>query len=785
MSNDQPPPAPKHVEPRYVFRDQTGYRRAIVVFFALTVAIGLAVLLVDLIMRLHYHPSLGSRDAGSQGGGQTAVSSNDNGLNAQSGLTLGATTSDQAGGNVALPPERVFRQPDRLLPSDATTLRDLSLTFDGLPIPEDLPALLSALEAFDVEATFFVDAKTMLQYGEALLELTLDNHTIGMLLSETEESLTSFVLGTDIIDNATQFMITGETGKRTLLVRAQTDATTPALDDQSETPYDATAQEGYLHVVSGIAVPNAALDADKFIDWLNETAGPEGAGVLRFDLMSDNSSLVINALPSILTELGSKGFDFKAIRLPYTPDEAMPVSAVASQDRDKATFGFLKFMLFGLTAVFLWMMIIAVLRSMAFLTLALWRGTRKAFNPQFQPAVTIIVPAYNEETVIERCISSLLQQEYGPIEIVVVDDGSTDKTAEVVREHFGSHPRVRLIMQKNHGKWSASNYALSVVSTPYFVIADADSLFLPDTVAWLVQQFQDERVGAVAGLVEVGNHENLLTSCQRIEYIVSQNIIRRAYEAFEGILVVPGAVGAWRTEAVFNAHEFSGDSITEDADLTIAVHRAGYRVRFQEQARSVTEAPANVRAFLRQRLRWTFGMLQVAWKHRRAISEGRSVGFISIVDSIVFGLVSSVVSPLVDLLLILILLQGAFGLATGGELTLAGFPTFVLFSYLALTVLDVINTLIAFRFERRFDLKLLLLVPFLRFGYRQLLYISTLRAIWQAISGRMAGWNKLDRSGADLGGSFRGSLSNARTTAGDTAKVGGGNQILKTEVPNR
>jgi cellulose synthase/poly-beta-1,6-N-acetylglucosamine synthase-like glycosyltransferase len=215
-------------------------------------------------------------------------------------------------------------------------------------------------------------------------------------------------------------------------------------------------------------------------------------------------------------------------------------------------------------------------------------------------------------------------------------------------------------------------------------------------------------------------------------------------------LVVPGAVGAWRTEAVRKAGLFSGNTVTEDADLTVAVHRAGYRVVFQEQARSVTEAPASVRDFMRQRLRWTFGMLQTSWKHRGATAEGRTVGYISIVDAIWFGVFSSLFAPLVDLLLVVLLMQGTWAIAANDVALIASVPPALILAYFALTALDVINTIVAFWFEKRFDWRLLLLVPFLRFGYRQLLYISTIRALVQAMTGTVACWNKLDRTGSAL-----------------------------------
>jgi cellulose synthase/poly-beta-1,6-N-acetylglucosamine synthase-like glycosyltransferase len=291
----------------------------------------------------------------------------------------------------------------------------------------------------------------------------------------------------------------------------------------------------------------------------------------------------------------------------------------------------------------------AALRLVVYNALALLRRPRGGIDPDFQPPVTIIVPAFNEETVIANCLRSLLRSDYWPLSILVVDDGSTDRTSQVVRELASEEPRIRLQIQPNGGKWSAINRALALIDTPIFVVADADSMFLPDTVRWLVQDFRDERVGAVAGVVEVGNRGSLLTSLQNLEYVVSQSVFRRAQEMIEGIGVVPGAIGAWRTEAVRRAGLMSEDTITEDADLTVAVHRAGYRVRMQENARSVTEAPEVVKAFMRQRLRWTFGMLQVAWKHKRATLEGRPVSIVTLTDSVWLSCIGALMAPFVDL----------------------------------------------------------------------------------------------------------------------------------------
>lgn len=471
--------------------------------------------------------------------------------------------------------------------------------------------------------------------------------------------------------------------------------------------------------------------------------------VLSFNLASQSADAIIASLPQVIEALQGSGFQFTSLEAlsGYSHAELMPASSAAQSWRDSLSYAALQFWYFGLSTVFLVLMSIAAVRSLTYLLLAVFRRPHNTFDPDYQPEVTVLVPAFNEENVIERCVNSILDSDYPNVRVVVIDDGSSDHTATLVTEKFGQDPRVSLIHQENQGKWSAENNALSHIKSPIFVGVDADTIILPDAISWLVQQFKDESVGAVAGFVEVGNRKNYLTACQTIEYLVSQAISRRGFEVFNGILVVPGAIGAWRTEAVRKAGYYSGNTITEDADLTLSVHRAGYKVRFQEQARAITEAPATVEPFLKQRLRWILGMLQTSWKHRKAITERRSVGYISILDAIWFSLATSILSPLVDLLLIGMLVSVIYSMVTIGSVTSAGLPIFVLVSYFILVAIDMVNTAVAFRLERRFDWKLFLLVPLMRFGYRQLIYFSSLRAIVRAITGRLANWNKLGRTG--------------------------------------
>ena len=202
--------------------------------------------------------------------------------------------------------------------------------------------------------------------------------------------------------------------------------------------------------------------------------------------------------------------------------------------------------------------------------------------------MSIIVPAYNEEKVIVQTIASLLNQKYaGPIEIVVVDDGSSDDTIDIVREAYGSHPSVSAYRKENGGKASALNYGIAHAQHEIVIGLDADTIFDDDTVAELVQPLKNPSVGAVAGNAKVGNRINLVTRWQALEYVTSQNLDRRAFSLLDCITVVPGAVGAWRRSVVQEVGGFREDTLAEDQDLTLAIRRVGPLGRVRRRRRGV------------------------------------------------------------------------------------------------------------------------------------------------------------------------------------------------------
>ncbi len=364
------------------------------------------------------------------------------------------------------------------------------------------------------------------------------------------------------------------------------------------------------------------------------------------------------------------------------------------------------------------------------------------------PAVSVLVPAYREALVIVRTVEHLLAQRYpGELEVVVVDDGSPDDTYATARAAFDGDPRVRVITKPNGGKASALNAGLRVARHDVVIALDADTLFEEDTVARLVEALDDPRVAAVAGNAKVGNRLNLVTRWQAIEYITSQNLDRRAFALLNGITVVPGAVGAWRRQAVLEAGGFSHDTLAEDQDLTLSLLKAGHRVAYAPRAVAWTEAPDTVAGLLKQRFRWSFGTLQCMWKHRRVLLRPRygSLGMVALPNTWVFQLLVNAIAPLADLMFVWSLVSvWLVGLEHGATYAVTSLEQ-VLTLYALFLLIDWAVPLLALLLEPDEDWRLAWLVALQRFAYRQMMYWVVIKAFYSAAHGGLVGWGKLER----------------------------------------
>jgi cellulose synthase/poly-beta-1,6-N-acetylglucosamine synthase-like glycosyltransferase len=363
-----------------------------------------------------------------------------------------------------------------------------------------------------------------------------------------------------------------------------------------------------------------------------------------------------------------------------------------------------------------------------------WAWHQEALASPLTPGVSIVVPAFNEQAVILDSVASLLGQRYPVFEIVVVDDGSTDRTASIVAGL--ELDRVRLVRQDNGGKAAALNTGVELTDSEIVVMVDGDTLFEPDTVRRLMRPFADADVAAVSGNTKVGNRRTLLGRWQHIEYVIGFNLDRRMYEVLQCTPTVPGAVGAFRRDVLADVGGVPGDTLAEDTDLTLAIGRTGRRVVYAEDARAWTEAPSSLTALWRQRYRWSFGTMQAVFKHRgAAVSRDprqRRIGRRALPYMLLFQIALPAIAPLIDLFALYSLVF------TGALRTLIVWGAF--------NLVQLAIAIYGFRLDRE-PLRPLWALPLQQFVYRQLMYLVIIESSVSALQGVRSGWRHLPRTG--------------------------------------
>jgi cellulose synthase/poly-beta-1,6-N-acetylglucosamine synthase-like glycosyltransferase len=366
------------------------------------------------------------------------------------------------------------------------------------------------------------------------------------------------------------------------------------------------------------------------------------------------------------------------------------------------------------------------------------RRNRRRFSwgPTVTRPVSVVVPAYNEKECIANTLASLALSTH-PIEIIVVDDGSTDGTSEISREAARSlgMTNVRVIRQENAGKPAALNNGVRNAGHDIVVMMDGDTVFEADTVRHLVQPFADPGVGAVAGNAKVGNRNTIIGAWQHIEYVMGFNLDRRMYDLLRCMPTIPGAIGAFRREAVLAVGGMSEDTLAEDTDITIAMHREGWRVVYQEHAKAWTEAPGSLKQLWSQRYRWSYGTMQALWKHRGSLTDkgpsGR-FGRVGMPLVVIFQIVTPVFAPLIDVFTVYSMIFIDFKAS--------------LLAWLAVLCVQLVCAAYAFRLDRE-KYRYLLMMPLQQLAYRQMMYLVLIHSCVTALTGGRLRWQKLKRTG--------------------------------------
>ncbi|OOG56314.1 glycosyltransferase [Rhodanobacter sp. C03] len=637
----------------------------------------------------------------------------------------------------------------------------IALTFDDGPDPEWTPQILDILKAKHVPATFFIIGANAEMSPKLVQREVNEGHDVGNHtfthpnLGDSPPSIVALEL------NATQRLFEALTGHSMRLFRAPYFGDAEPTTADELVPIEIAQKMGYLSV--GLHIDSEDWQRPGTDQIVNNvltqiaTTNPDRKGqvVLLHDSGGERSQTVA-ALPRIIDGLRAQGYDFVTVSTlaGLTRDQTMPPLPPGSLSRWADRSVFLALGVFG--HFIRWLLIAAISLGVARLLLlgglALWNQARERRRSlpvlgDDPPLVSVLIPAYNEEKVIASSIRHILRSRYRNLEIVVVDDGSTDATSTVVGEHYAHEPRVRLITIPNGGKAHAVNTALHESNGAVVVALDADTQFEPDTIPRLVRWFTDPKVGAVAGNAKVGNRVNLITLWQALEYITAQNLERRALAALGAITVVPGAVGAWRREVLEQLGGFPADTLAEDQDLTLAVQKAGYHTLFDSEAIAWTEAPDTAGGLARQRFRWSYGTLQCLWKHHDAIFRPRygALGMVALPQVWLFQIVFSVVSPLVDLVLVWqIIATGLDYLQHRGQFNDENLIKMLIF-YAAFMAVDLGAAALAFAMEKKEKWSLMWWLVLQRFGYRQLMYYVVVRSVWTAIRGPSVGWGKQER----------------------------------------
>ncbi|WP_344670193.1 bifunctional polysaccharide deacetylase/glycosyltransferase family 2 protein [Catenulispora yoronensis] len=677
----------------------------------------------------------------------------------------------------------------------------VALTFDDGPDPRWTPEVLAVLARHHVPATFFLIGAHVAQYPGLVHDEVRAGDEVGVHTFTHADLATEPAWRRDLEFSQTQSAIAGAAGVSTPLLRPPYSSEPDALDRLDWAALQDAGKHGYLVVLTdrdsedwrrdgvqkivdnavapvvessaaAAAPPTAAAGtapsakpgtapSAKAGTSLSAAAGtlptaaadtvpspaagtpPPGFVLMLHDGGGDRSQTVA-ALDRLIPALQARGYTFATVSAAVGAPSPMVPAGTGARWKGEALIGAVEvsgFVVHWLGWAVLAAGVVAGARILILLVAARRHKKRRAapWGPPVRRPVSVIVPAYNEEAGIRATVESLSASRH-PIEIIVVDDGSTDRTAAVVEELIARRrlglPPLRLIRKPNGGKPSALNAGAAAARGDLLVMMDGDTVFEPETIAWLVQPFADPSVGAVSGNAKVGNRQGILGRWQHIEYVVGFNLERRMYDLAGCMPTVPGAVGAFRREALTRVGGVSDDTLAEDTDLTMAVIRDGWRAVYEERAVAWTEAPTSLRQFWRQRYRWCYGTLQAMWKHRSSVLRGGAEGRLGrrgLTYMFLFQVLMPLLAPVVDVLAV-------YGLVFDNAARVGAV-------WLAFLAVQALMAFYAFRLDGERATALWTL-PLQQVVYRQLMYLVVIHSLVTAVVGTRLRWQRMQRYGS-------------------------------------
>ncbi|MEU9572891.1 glycosyltransferase [Streptomyces massasporeus] len=597
--------------------------------------------------------------------------------------------------------------------------RTVALTFDGGPDPVWTPRILDLLRRNNARATFFVHGAQAARQPELVRRIRAEGHEIG------SNTYTGAVLGESSATRfraeleMTQSALAGATGRRTNLLRLPRTTGPDTLCGREWQAARRAAGYGYVLVA---ADKGSRRPAQGIVRQLSQTESAyqearrllKNRGVERFTTVSDGLGLVPYTSPSLVDRWLGQGLIWVTGLGQVFSTAMIWILGVAGG------LGVLRLLLLALFAR------AHVRRLERFRTGAPWM--RETSGP-----VTVLVPAYNEEAGIGATLRSLLDSRHRQLQVVVIDDGSTDRTADIAGNMGDA--RVEVVRQVNAGKAAALNTGLAHARYDIVVMVDADTVFEPDAIDRIVQPLAHPAVGAVSGNTKVGNRRSLLARWQHLEYVFGFNLDRRMFEVLECMPTVPGAIGAFRRDAVLGVGGVSEDTLAEDTDLTMALWRSGWRVLYEESAVAWTEVPTSIRQLWRQRYRWCYGTLQAMWKHRGAVfgrgPAGR-FGRRGLTYLALFQVALPLLAPVIDV-------YALYGVLFRDPWESAA----VWFAFLGV---QIVCSGYALRLDGE-PVRALWSMPFQIVVYRQLMYLVVIQSLVALLLGSRLRWQRMQRSG--------------------------------------
>ncbi len=657
--------------------------------------------------------------------------------------------------------------------------KQVAITFDDGPDPEWTPRMLDVLRDHNVKATFFVIGLEAEKFPSITQRIYDEGHEIGNhTFTHPDVSLISPPL-MKLELNLTERLFASRVGMKTVLFRPPY-----SVDQEPDTadqvrPLEITQSLGYITVGNRIDPndwrTNPLKSAEEIVDEVLQHLPPCSPDDLRCGsilLLHDGGGdrrATAEALPRIIDGIRARGLELVPVSQLLGKKRAEIMPPLPANERwvariDWFAFALGEFVMKAIPAIFFVGDILMTGRLLFVGLLAIIdRLRRRRYGTPrelagFHPNVAILIPAYNEEKVIERTIHAAVDSDYPNLRVIVIDDGSTDRTLEVARRvaaEESASGKVLVLTKPNSGKADALNFGLEHLSEDeiIFVGMDADTVIARDAVSYLVPHFFNGKIGAIAGNAKVGNRVNLWTRWQALEYITSQNFERRALDLLGAVSVVPGAIGAWRVSAVREVGGYHQDTVAEDADLTMSLLERGYRVEYEDLALAFTEAPTHANGLMRQRFRWSFGILQAVWKHRGVMGRKGALGWVALPNILIFQIVLPLLSPFIDIMFGVGSIWYLISRFFHPESTSPAYFQKLLFYFAVFMIIDFIASAIAFLLERRRpetreDHWLLSQVPIQRFAYRQLFSVVLFRTVKRAVDGLPFNWDKLERTAA-------------------------------------